>query len=207
MPVKSIRLSVAMNTAVEKELERLGGGTSFSDWGTQAIQHYLECPKTAPPTAEMRLIVLKYPATCIKCEQQIPAQSHAFWGRGVGALCLDCYVTRLGDKTILAKDLKLRKLKRLIKLYTEEKERLADEVEGLKLGERVKEMHVQTGQLSRLVNQYFKAVPAGTAEERLKLEELMRLVSKQFETLRDVQAFIEVQVGSKLRKHKASGVV
>lgn len=191
---KTYRIPDNLIKQIQRDMERRNI-TSENEWAIQAFQHVLTCKKLEP-NAEMKLIVLRYPAKCIKCGSNIDAGSWGLWGRGVGAVCMDCYIERIGDKALVAKWLKMRQYQRLIKALKNEAERLGTEVEMYKLGEKVKKIDGLVSELHKKVMEYLRA-QVGTADENKALEEITVLCGKAFEVLRDVQNWLEQDLEKK----------
>lgn len=192
---KNFRFSKKLVDAVEKDLKQQGMD-SMNQYVEKALEHFLLC-KDGMSMGQMRLIVLQYDAVCKRCDTLIHAGNWAFYGRGIGAICMDCYIERIGDKALVAKYLKMREYKQIIKALSAEAERLAVKVETGQVAEHIEEMKEKTTLIHAKLMDYFKAL--GMPEEKQQLEELMRLTKEQEKTLETVRNFIERKVKSKSR--------
>lgn len=192
---RSFRIPKKLLDAVEKDLKQQGMD-STNQYVVKALEHYLMC-KDGMSMGQMRLIVLQYDAVCKRCDTHIDAGNWALYGRGVGAICMDCYIERIGDKALVAKYLKMREYKQIIKALSAEAERLAVKVETGQVAEYIEEMKEKTTLIYAKLMDYFRAL--GTPEEKQQLEELMRLTKEQEKTLETVKNFIERKVKSKSR--------
>jgi len=180
--------------AISRDWRQQKGIDSENQYVIKALEHFLIC-KDGMSSSQMRLIVLQYPAKCMRCHQHIDAGNWALYGRGVGAICMDCYVERIGDKALVAKFLKMREYKQIVKALQKEAERLAVKVEVGKVAEYVEEMKEKTKIIYARLMSYFRAM--GNINERQELEELMRVIKEQEKIMELVKNFFERKVKSK----------
>jgi len=175
-------------------------GISLTDLLTQALNHFLNCDKIEQ-SPSMKMILLRYPTQCLKCGNKISPYSWALYGRGVGAICLDCYVQRLGDKTLVAKYLKVKELNRLIKALKSEADRLSDELETLTINDKIKQLEEQSKEVHQLALSYLKDIGSFlNKDERRILEELAKLTENEMEILRNIDLFLTSKIGIKTKK-------
>lgn len=205
MKRKGFRLSDDLEKQIlkdqkEKRIE------SENQYIIDALKHFLSCKKLET-TGAMKLIILKYPSHCLKCGNKINVGDYALWGRGIGAICMDCYVVRIGDKPLIVKFLKMRELKQLIKALNDEANRLGDKVEEGQLYEKMEQMFQDSSEIHKLVMSYLRE-GLGTEKEKKELEEIIRLREKEFQILRDIEDFLQRKMKlRKKKKKKIAGVV
>lgn len=196
---KKFRLPDKLASQLERDVKEKGFA-SENDWGIEAIRHFLSCKKL-DTTGAMKLIVLKYPAKCLKCTSPIDAGEWALWGRGIGAVCMDCYVQRIGDKALVAKYLKMREYKQIINALKLEADRLSVKVETYSLGDKIEELNKASSDVHLEVMRYFRE-KIGTPDEKKSLEEVVRSCQKQFDVLRNIELFLERSLRVKKWKKK-----
>ena len=184
---KTFRLPKRLVDAMERDFKQQGMD-SMNKWAVSAFEHFLVC-KDGMSASQMRLIVLQYDATCKRCSGHIPAGNWALYGRGAGAICMDCYVERIGDKALVAKYLKMREYKQIIKALSIEAERLASKVELGKIAEYIEEMKEKSTVIYVKLMDYFRAL--GNPNEKQELEELLRVTKEQDKTIELVNNFFE----------------
>jgi DNA-directed RNA polymerase subunit RPC12/RpoP len=190
----TVRLNANLRKACEQDAKQKDV-SSFNEYVVMALEHYLTCSKLEL-SAQMRLIVLKYDGKCLRCGKEVKAGNWALYGRGVGIVCMDCYVERIGDKPLVAKYLKLREWKQILKALKGECERYAQELEDFRLFERLKGMDETVEKLNKAIMEYLRQ-KIGTAEEAQALEEITR----QLKDLRALTATIR-ELYKKLSKRK-----
>jgi len=190
---KTYRLPKRLADAVSRDYKQQGMD-SENQYVIKALEHFLIC-KDGMSQSQMKLIVLQYPANCKRCDKHIEAGNWALYGRGVGAICMDCYVEKIGDKALIAKWLKMRELKQVVKALRAEAERLAVNVEVGKVAEYIEKMKEKTTIMYSRLMSYFRAM--GNIDERQQLEELMRVIKEQEKTMELVKNFFERKVKSK----------
>lgn len=197
---ETIRVPPDLKKQVAPEMKRRGIATK-QDFYVEAIKHFLQC-KTFDTTGAMRLIVLKYPANCLyHKDERIEAGQWAYYGSGVGAICLDAFIERLGDKAIVRKYLKNRELERTHKFLKAECNRLADRLETFEIGDKALVALRQVELEHDLAMRYFKE-GLGTPEEKEFLEDLMRSNKKTKEIIRDVEDYLQKMLRLKKWKRK-----
>ena len=145
---------------------------SLNEYVIQALEHFLTCSKLEP-SERMRLIVLKYDGKCLRCKHVVKAGNWALYGRGVGIVCMDCYVERIGDKALVAKYLKLREWQQISKALKSECERYAQELEDFRLFDKLKGMDEKVDTLSKAMMQYLSE-KLGSPDEQQALEDIIR---------------------------------
>ena len=183
---------------IQKDAEKLG--ISVNEWLIKASEHFLTCKQDDTQPA-MKLILLKYPTKCRKCGNLIPAFTYAYYGKGVGAICLDCIIKRIGDKTLVAKYLKKRELERLIKALQNEADRLATKIEDYQISEKLDSLFKQTSEQHKLLMKYLNEA-LGTPKEKQALEELVETCRKTFQIIRDIEAYIESRLKIKIKQKR-----
>jgi hypothetical protein len=162
--------------------------------GQEVNKHFTYCIGQRDGDAllpQMKMITLKYPTRCIKkdCGKELNVGEWALYGRGVGAICIDCYVTRIGDKALMAKDIIMHEKLRLIKLYTAEVDRLRGKVEFGQFEEKVDVLFKETSDIHKAINEYFRA-GIGTEQDRQQLDEILKRTEPLPPTIKMIQDFI-----------------
>jgi hypothetical protein len=173
--------------AARMKLDSEQKNLSENDWVLQAIDHFLEC-KRLDTTGQMRMIVLRYPGTCLKCGKEVKSGEWALYGRGIGIICMDDYIQRIGDKALLAKYLKVREYDRIIKALKLEAERLAENVEFGQIAEKIDVLYKMNSEIHKALMEYFNAL--GTEAEREKLDYLLKRSEELYDLIRAIQEFI-----------------
>lgn len=160
-----------------------------TEYITEAIKHFQKC-KEKESSQAMKPIITKYPGKCLKCGHDIEVNSWAMFGRGVGLICMDCLVLKLGDKTIVAKYLKNRELERVAKVLKEECDHLAGKVEELQILNKAEDLKNQQEQAIKTVLD-FLTHNIGTPEENKALEEFLRQLKDGKRIIMDMDEFIK----------------
>jgi len=172
------------------------GLPSENEYMIQALRHFLKCTKT-DESASMKLIVLRYATTCLKCHHSIEAGKWALYGKGIGAICIDCYVERIGDKATVAKFLKNREYDQTIKAMKREAERLADKVEVLVFAGKLDEYLKKFEELRILGLQYMKQPFVKEEEQQKATENLLRVEEELKPLLTELTNFWEKRIKPK----------
>lgn len=193
------RMTKELKDAIEKDAKQ-GSFPSMNEWLTEAAKHFLECKK-AYQASSMRLIVLKYSGYCLnpKCKRKVEVGEWAYYGRGVGIICLDCFIERLGDKAVIAKYMKMRELRHMIKVFQAELGRLADKLDIYATADKLDELHKQATELKNLCFRYLKEC-VGRPEEQKALEEVIRATQKELEMLHNMEEFFAKRLKRKIKK-------
>jgi len=183
------------------------GFDSENTYAIEAFEHFLKCRKVEL-SQSMKLIVTKYKGHCLKCKDEIPVASWALYGRGIGLICLDCYVERIGDKTLVAKYLKNRELKKVSKALQVECDRLANVIDEhkqkiniYKVGEKHQELEEYQNTTMQLLNDFLKN-KIGTDKEAEAFEEIKRRNQQVEQYLRDIEALIQKSLFKPIEKKK-----
>lgn len=198
----TLRLSEKLNKAIDTDFKQMGLA-SKNDYIIKALEHFLAC-KRADLSAKMRLIVLQWTANCKRCGDEVKAGNWALYGRtatGGIVICMDCYVERIGDKALVAKYLKLREYKQILKALIGECEKHAQKLEDFQLFDRLKDMEEKIGNMEKWVMDYLRK-KLGTAEESQVLEELVRATKEVNTICADIR-----DLYAKLLKSKKSKVM
>jgi len=138
----------------------------------------------------MRLILLKYPARCLKCDCELPPQTWAMYGKNVGAICLDCFIEKLGDKAIVKKVMRLKELKWTIKALERQVDLKSDELRKLNFLEIIDNMWKGYGEIHKLVMEYLKTDFDKSDKEKEALDELESLIQKQWAIIEEAKLFL-----------------
>lgn len=138
----------------------------------------------------MRLILLKYPTRCLKCGCDLPAQTWAMYGKGVGAVCVDCFIEKLGDKAIVKKVMRLKELKWTIKALEKQVDLKSDELRKLDFLEVIVTMRNGYGEIHKLVMEYLKTGFEKPEREKKAMDELERLIEKQWAIIEEARLFL-----------------
>lgn len=145
------------------------------------INDVLEGKEEVTTKPEMKEIILKFDGKCLKCGHDVKAGEPAMWGQGVGIICMDCQIVHgLGDKAIIKKYLKMRRMAEATHYFQAEVERLADKVEIGQLTEKIEKADEKITAVRDLVKEYTQQ-SFTSDEEKQKLEE----VHKAAEELRE----------------------
>ena len=109
-------LTIRLDDEIYKKLEEYASrhGMSRAQVIVEALNNLFNPIANAKDVKEVSLkeIVVKYKTTCVKCGRVIDVGEIAYWGRGVGVVCYDCYVK--ANQKITGFD-----AKKLVKMYRE----------------------------------------------------------------------------------------
>jgi hypothetical protein len=195
---KTVRLSEDLCKWLEEETKKKGPNYSENQIIEDAIRHYSTC-NHLDQQGQMRLIVLRYSDSCLKCKRAIEVGEFALWSRGIGAICIDCYVQRFGDKSIIAKFLKVRELDQTRKALLHECDKLADKFEVLTLGEKWDQILQADPDLRRIARD-FLIKDLGTPDEKKAFEDFLNLLQKLQELARQFEQLLEKQYQIKRKR-------
>lgn len=186
---KQFRIPDELGIRVEKDAKEKG--ISENDWGTMCIEHFLTCKKLEQ-VGGLKLIMSKFPNNCLKadCRKEINIGDYVLWGKGVGVICMDCYVKRYGDKALIAKDLKMRELRQTIKAYNKELDRLSKKVNKYQFYEKVQVLQDHAAEVQTLATKYMKQEFVDGAEKE-KLDEFLALQKIQGKDIDHIHKFYE----------------
>jgi hypothetical protein len=165
-----------------------------------AILHFQRCKETESNQA-MRMIVTKFDGHCLKCNEKVPAGSWALYGKGVGLYCLDCYVQKMGDKTLVAKYLKNRELDQVSNALRKEADALAEKIEAYRGIDRQEALTTQQEKISTMVQDYLTHNIV-TPQEKEALENIIRETEQGKRLHRDIEDFIRKYMNTKRWRKK-----
>lgn len=177
-----LRIDPHLKAKLESEAQQTK--KSVTELINKAIDHWFKYGKVEP-VASMKLILLRYPATCKKCSQDLDAGSWALWGRGFGAICVDCYIRRIGDKTLITKELKVRQLKYLKKSLEDEIDALFGKYNKFSAYHEIDKTMKLMEETKGIIMNYLKEGVA-TDQEKTILEEVLKFVNDRKLRLQDI---------------------
>lgn len=202
MKKKGFNIPDKLYADVEQDC-KLRNYENLTDYFLAALDHFLKCRKV-DTTGAMKLIVLKYDAQCLKHKgETIKAGEWAYWGRGIGVICLDAFIERLGDKALLSKYLKVRELKRIKAVLEKECDRLATRIEETTLDERVQKTYNLALEIHKKIMSYFHE-GIGTDTETEKLDELLIMARTLMEIMEILKAWLKK---TQKRKRKETAII
>lgn len=187
----TVRKQYVLDDDLAKRIEEDAKQQNFESetaYVVTAIEHFLKCKK-AEVSQAMHLIVTQYDGSCLKCGHKVERGSFVWYGKGVGLVCLDCWIEKLGDKAVVAKYLKMRELKITIVALTKEADRLAEKVEAFKAVDKLEALYEKIDRIIELERK-FLTEKIGTPEEKQVWDELVRMKLEGKEALRDVREFL-----------------
>lgn len=187
-----VRIPLEIDKALSDSIDADVKQRSFPDRSSyirEALKHFQLCKENEASQA-MKQIITKFPGKCLKCGHEIPVNSWAMYGKGVGLVCLDCVVLKLGDKTLVAKYLKNRELERVWKALKEDCDRLAGQVEQLQILNKAEDLKNQQEEAIKMIRS-FLTTTMGTDQEREALDEFLRQLSDGNRIIRDLDNFIK----------------
>lgn len=112
------------------------------------------------------------------------------YGKGVGAVCVDCFIEKLGDKAIVKKVMRLKELKWTIKALEKQLDQKTDELKKLNFLEIIVDMRTGYGEIRKLIMEYMKTGFEKPEEERKTLDELERLIEKMWGIIEEARLFL-----------------
>jgi len=193
----SIRFEEDLQKKLEAEAERTK--KSVGQLVNEAVDHFFKCDK-AEGIEQLHMIVLKYPTTCKgKCKKELKAGDWAYYARGFGAICLDCFIERLGDKAIVKKFMKIKELKWTQKALETQLDEKADQLRQFNFYDIINKMHDGYSEIYKLMMEYLKQGFDKPEAEKKALDDLERLIQKQWAIIEEAQLFIK---GPPLKKKK-----
>jgi hypothetical protein len=133
-----------------------------------ALDHFPKCPSTEVAQG-MKFLILRYATTCLKCHRKMDAGEYALYGRGVGAVCLDCHIERVGDKTTVAKYLRNRELDKVHRALSKECDLLAEKVEVWRTVDKLDALIKSRKNTEELIDKYLKSGLATPQEQEVLL--------------------------------------
>lgn len=175
------------------------GFNSENDYVIHALEHFLACKKTETFQA-LKLIPLKYAGKCLKCQKEQPVGSWAMWGRGVGIICMDCYVQKFGDKSTAKLVMRLKEIKWKIQAVQKELDEKAEQLRKFNFYEVINKMHEGYREIYKLTMEYLKAGFSKPEEEKEALDEIERLCKKQWAIIEEAERFMRVPFKKKRKK-------
>jgi len=189
-----IRISSTFRQRLEDD-QKKRGFRSIQEYGEQALNYFVahedRPEKTYTDAGEaMRLIVTMYDGKCFKCGRFIEKGSWALYGREIGLMCMDDYIQKIGDKTIMAKFLKNRELDQINRALKTENERLAQQVTSYQGIDKISGLITQEEKLNKLVLSYFSE-GIGQPQEKEVFEEILRENEQSKRLIKDVEEYIQ----------------
>jgi len=199
---KIFRLPPKLAHQFEDEAKRLmaqGEVSSENDLAQKALAHFLIC-KNTETVQSLKLIVLRYPAKCLKCKKQLEQGSWAWWGRGVGVICTDCEVMKYGDKAIVRKLIKLKELQWQIKSLDKELDVKAEQFKEFNFYEILQKMHQGNSETHKMVMEYLRTSFEKPEDEKKALDEIGRLSEQQGKIIQEMELFMKQPFKKKKKK-------
>lgn len=196
------RISKKLKKAIEQDAKQKGID-SLNEYYTKALEHFLTCNKFEP-SMKLREWLLNYDDTCRKCKRTVKAGEWALWGKDAMGnsivICMDCYITRVGDKATVAKFMKIREWNYTLKALKKECERYAQEHENNQLRHKREELEIKNAEVNKLILQYITA-KVGTSEEQRAWEEIIRKHKEEDELMNNIKEFLQ-----KLKARRKKGM-
>jgi hypothetical protein len=173
--------------------------SSENEYVIKALEHFLKC-KDTELIQSMKLIIFRYPAKCLHCGQEIKTGEWAYWGRGVGAICLDCSVQKYGTKGQVRLTIMLKEMKWQKKALEQEIEQLAQKYRSLSFLEILEKQHQTFTTLADLVTKWLTGGYKPPQEERKLFEDIQKALKDNSDAIHTTSEFMKVP----LRKKKKS---
>ena len=184
------------------EAEANRTGKSMNQLMLDAMDHWLKCDK-AEGIEQLHMIVLKYSTRCKgKCKRELQAGDWAYYARGFGAICLDCFIERLGDKAVVKKFMKIKELKWTQKALETQLNEKAEKLREFNFYEVIDNMHKGYGEIHKLVMDFLKEDFEKPEKAKEALDELERLIQKQWAIIQEAEMFVKGPPLSKRKKRK-----
>ncbi|MDH5481579.1 MAG: hypothetical protein OEY22_01675 [Candidatus Bathyarchaeota archaeon] len=200
MVSKHYRIPEKVDKDIERDLKEQGL-PSENEYVIKALEHYLKCKQTEV-IQSMKLIVFRYPAPCLDCKREIKTGEWGYWGRGIGAICIDCSVKRYGTKAQAKLVIMVKTLQWQKQALTTEIDELAERYRKLNFYEILERMHLGSEDLQKLVSEYLKTNFQKPEQETKILEELALLIEKMSSTLNDAHKFMKLPLSIRKKKRK-----
>jgi len=196
------RISPKLKKAIKQDAKQKGID-SLNDYYVKAFEHFLTCNKFEP-SMKLREWLLNYDDICRRCKKKVKAGEWALWGKDAMGnsivICMDCYITRVGDKATVAKFMKIREWNYTLKALKKQCEAYAQRHENYQLLERVREIDIQKTELDKLIWDYLTQKVGGPHEQET-WEEIMRKHEEWVKLMNEVREFLE-----KLKARRKKGV-
>ena len=210
MNKKTYRLSDSLIQQIETDWKERGL-SSENEYIIKALQHFLTCKKTEESQA-LKLIPLKYPGKCTKCDKQLDQGEWAMWGRGVGVICTECHFKKYGDKITVKRLIRLKEIKWNISVAQKELDRILDKildaeqkVNIYELGVLHEEAEAAKNKLVQLAHDYLKR-GLGTDQEKQVLESVKKQIWDIEELKRKIQERVRTALFKPVKKKKKKAV-
>ena len=174
---------------------------SENEYIVKALEHFLKCKK-AETVQRMKQIVFRYVAKCLKCGRQIEVGEWGLWGRDVGAICIDCYIKRYGDKTALHQYMKLKEIKWMIKVGTTELDKITEKLKDFSFYEIIQEIHIGYQEIHKRFEEW-KAITEDE-QEKQKATEILEHLRQNWDTLNKAHDFMMIAKRKRKKKKKVT---
>lgn len=197
----SIRFDDDLFKKIEAEIQT--SGKSQTEVIHLLVEQGLKYDKDAKDVQRMKEIITKYDGRCIKCGENIPAQSSALWGKGIGLLCMDCYIKRIGDKAVVRKVMKLKELNWQIQAFKKILDELAEKYRLFNLYELIDRLSKGDEELNKK-NWEFLREKIGTEDERKTIETIVHKVQQQRKIMDEIYQFMQIPFKKKKKRKKKS---
>lgn len=193
---KTVRFPEFLLKLIEAEAKKQN--KPVSDIIIKGMDHYFTCEKESQVQA-MRLILLKYHTKCLKCGSDLPPQTWAMYGKGVGAICTECFIERLGDKGIVQKFMKMKELNWTMKALQKQCEEKADLLREFSFFETLQALHDKVSQYHKLIMEYLKTGFEKPKKESEVFDQADILAKKLLAIIQEAELFMK---GPPLKKKK-----
>ena len=196
---KHFRISEKICKDFEDEAKRKD--KSLSELANDAFEHYLTC-KATEKASRLLLIPLRYESKCLHCKKLLEVGSWAYWGRGTGVICLDCFATRYGNKAIANLTVKEKELRHAIKALTQEIDEKAGQLRNFNFYEIIERLYQENQETIKLANQFLKEDFDKPDKADATLEQLIAKMIEIKTVLDEATEFMRVPLKPKKKRKK-----
>lgn len=190
---ESFRVSEKLGEQIEKYIKNRK--ITKTELYTQALKHFFTC-RTVEPSFALREICLKYRGACRICKKDLKVGDYAMWGRGAGAVCLECHAKRYGAIGSVRKYMKSMELSFTLKNLKIQCDEKALELRKWNLYEKMQELFNRDSELSKLLFLYLRERFADE-EGKKTLEDVKELIDDQNKLIHDVDMFLRIPIKQK----------
>ena len=196
MKRESFRVSEELVKKIDTYVKQRG--ISKTDLFTSALVHFFTCTRVEP-SFQLRLIPLRYEASCLLCRKKLEVGAYAMYARGTGAICVDCHQKRFGDKGSVRKYMKVIELDYTLKNLKIQCDEKAEQLRTFSLYEKIQELFDGDIKIRTLLYEFLREGFADP-EQRKVLEDARKLIANQIEVTQKVRDLIRVPLKKTKRK-------
>lgn len=199
---KHVRIPKSLADYIEAEAKRRS--LSFTEVLNEILEKGVKKGDKAE-TEALKFIPLKYPGRCLKCQRNVEQGEWAYWGRGVGVICTDCFSERHGDRATAKLVVKRKEEEFAVKVLKKRVDVLADKFRDFNYWEILQELRDKAASWGKLLDTFFRYYK-GTPEEEAKYEELRKAKDELLKVVEENREFM-AKPWKKPKKKKGDQII